>query len=495
MGVKIERDRFSESEFALFAERLARSLVALDAVLHRPGFGLGAPTIGAELELNLVDAEGRALPANRSVLAAAAHPRLTLEADRFNIECNTVPVALAGRPFSGLRSDLDEVLSAVQRAAARRGGRAIAIGILPTLRRQDLTAAALTRSARYRALSNGLRRLRQGDFTIAIDGPEPLHATCDDVTFEGANTSWQVHLKVPPADFARVYNAAQIATAPVLAVSGNAPTFLGHRLWAETRVALYRQSVDDRLDETLDDWRPGRVTFGHGWVRHGAAEQFAESVALHAPLLAVLGDEDPLEVTDAGGVPALMELRLHHGTVWRWNRAVYDGVDGGHLRVEMRALPAGPTVTDMLANTAFLVGVTLALAADADRLVTRLTFGQARRNFYAAARDGIDAELLWPSETAPSPRRIGAVELIERLLPAARTALVAAGVLPAEIDPLLAVIAARAASRQTGARWQLATLAALEGRVARDDALVQMLARYEERSAQGRPVHEWSLPG
>jgi hypothetical protein len=171
---------------------------------------------------------------------------------------------LAGRPFSALRADLDDVLAAVAAGAARHGGRIVIIGILPTLRAVDLTPASLTHSARYRALSNGLHRLRHTPFEIAIDGPEPLTTTCDDVTFEGANTSWQVHLRVAPAAFARTYNAAQIATAMVLAIAGNAPTFLGHRLWDETRVALYPQSVDDRLDGATADWRPRRVSFGHG---------------------------------------------------------------------------------------------------------------------------------------------------------------------------------------------------------------------------------------
>jgi hypothetical protein len=494
MGIEIDRDTFSDAEFARFAERLQQSLAALDDVLRRPGFGEGAATVGAELELCLVDEAGHALPYNRAVLANVAHPRLTLEADRFNLECNTRPVALAGRPFAALRADLDDVLAAVAAGAAQHAGRAVMIGILPTLHASDLEPSALTHSARYRALSRGLRRIRHAPFEIAIDGPEPLATTCDDVTFEGANTSWQVHLRVAPGDFARTYNAAQIATAPVLAVAGNAPTFLGHRLWDETRVALYRQAVDERLDASDDDWRPGRVTFGHGWVRRGAAELFAESVALHAPLLGQVFDEEPLAVATAGGVPTLGELRLHHGTVWRWNRAVYDHADGGHLRIELRALPAGPTVVDMLANAAFLLGLTLALAPEADRLVERLTFGQARRNFYAAARYGVDAELLWPSDEPPSPCRRAATALAEHLLPLARRGLVDAGVDADDIDPLLGVIAARAASRRTGARWQVAALSALSEGLDRPAALAAMLARYQGLSAGGEPVHRWPLP-
>jgi gamma-glutamyl:cysteine ligase YbdK (ATP-grasp superfamily) len=493
VGIEIDRDSFSDEEFRRFSDRLRESLAALDEVLGRPGFGLGPATIGAELELCLVDEAGLAWPHNRAVLETVAHPRLTVETDRFNLECNTRPVALAGRPFSALRHDLEEVLAAVTVGAKRHGGSIAAIGILPTLRPDDLAPEALSHSARYRALSNGLRRLRRAAFEIEIDGPEPLRATCDDVTFEGANTSWQLHLKVAPADFARTYNAAQIATAAVLAVAGNSPTFLGHRLWDETRVALYRQSVDDRIDAAIDDWRPGRVSFGHGWARRGAAELFAESVAIHEPLLALLGDEEPGAVAAAGGVPALDELRLHHGTVWRWNRAVYDAAGGGHLRIELRALPAGPTLTDMLANAAFAIGLTRALAADADRLVTRLTFGQARRNFYAAARDGVDAELLWPCDRAPSPRGRAATELVKELLPLARAGLLEAGVGATEAEPLLEVIAARAATRQTGARWQTKTLDALSPRMDRAAALAAMFARYRELASLGEPVHRWPI--
>src|SRR6185295_670300 len=156
------------------------------------------------------------------------------------------------------------------------------------------------------------------------------------------------------------------------------------RLWEETRVALFRQATDDRRDPSVE-WRPARVSFGHGWVRHGALELFAESVLQHAPLLPIASDEDARARVRAGDVPELVELRLHQGTIWRWNRAVYDPTAGGHLRIELRALPAGPSLPDMLANAAFLLGLTLALAPDAERLVTALTFGQARLNFYAAA--------------------------------------------------------------------------------------------------------------
>jgi gamma-glutamyl:cysteine ligase YbdK (ATP-grasp superfamily) len=493
MSLEIPSEEFSEADHVRFAARLQESLEALALLLARPEFGIGPTTVGAELELAIVDATGRPLPVNRAVLADAVDARIALELDRFNLEVNARPVSFTGRPFGALAAELTDALAAITGAAEPHGGRPIAIGILPTLDAGDLQPGMLTDSHRYRALSAALRRLRHEPFRIRIDGEDPLDVQCDDVTFEGANTSLQLHLRVAPPAFADTFNAAQIATAPVLAAAGNSPLLLGRRLWEETRVALFRQAVDDRVAAAEEDWRPARVSFGHGWVRRGAFELFAENVTLHPPLLPVVGDEDPIARARAGAMPALDELRLHHGTIWSWNRAVYDPTAGGHLRIELRALPAGPSVVDMVANAAFLIGLTRGLAPGADRLVSALTFGQARRNFYEAARRGLDAELLWPSPRPPSPRRVPAARLVEELLPVARDALVHDGVDPAEADGLLAVVAARAASRRTGARWQREVLARLERRQDRPAALRALVLRYLALSGSGRPVHEWPV--
>ncbi|HEY8556599.1 MAG TPA: glutamate--cysteine ligase, partial [Actinomycetes bacterium] len=290
------------------------------------------------------------------------------------------------------------------------------------------------------------------------------------------------------------FNAAQLATAPVLAVAGNSPTFLGHRLWQETRVALFKQAVDDRDTVGRSSRRVSRVAFGTGWTRTGALELLEESVRLHEPVLPVLGPEHPLDRLDEDGVPGLDELRLHQGTVWRWNRAIYDPAGGGHLRVEMRALPAGPTVVDMLANAAFLVGLTLALAPDADAFIRRVAFQQVHHNFYRAGQLGLGAELAWPLGPGGQVRAVPAAELIHRLLRVARQGLEDAGVATQEVDWLLAVIEARAACGQTGAVWQRRTLAALEPRLGRERGLAAMLEHYLEHQRTGDPVHTWLVP-
>jgi gamma-glutamyl:cysteine ligase YbdK (ATP-grasp superfamily) len=493
MGTDIDHQEFDERDYARFAGRLEECLSALGELLERPGFGAGPATLGAELELFLVDGAGRPLPHNQVIRAAAADPRVTVELNRCNLELNASPALLAGRPFAALGGELNLLVDRVAHAARDHGGRVALIGILPTLSLADLRPAMMTDVPRYRALDRGLRRLRRDPFRIRIAGADPLDLAGDDVGLEAANTSFQVHLRVDPADFTRVYNAVQLATAPVLAVSGNSPTFLGHRLWEETRIAVFKQSVDDRPGHGLRR-RPARTALGTGWVRGGALELFTESIRLHQPLLPVPGHPGPIAAS-AGPpqAPPLDELRLHQGTVWRWNRAIYDPASGGHLRIEMRALPAGPTTIDMLANAAFFIGLSLSLASQDQHWTYTLPFERADHGFHRAAQQGLSARLSWPADHRDQMRTLPAAKLVAELVPAARQGLVQAGVAAAEADGLLEVITARAASGQTGAAWQRATLAAAERRHDRQRALAVMLDCYLHCADTGLPVHTWPL--
>jgi gamma-glutamyl:cysteine ligase YbdK (ATP-grasp superfamily) len=488
MGQRIDRDVFDEEDYARFRQRLVDCLAILSDLLDRPGFGVGPASVGAELELFLVDTAARPLRRNQEVCAATADPRVTLELDRFNMELNSSPTGLAGHPFTGLGDELSLLLGRVGEAAKTYGGRLTAVGILPTLRRSDLGLDVITDAPRYVALNNGLRRLRQDTFRIRIDGPEPLELLSDDVAVEGANTSFQVHLRVNPADFTRTYNAVQLASAPAVALAANSPTFLGHHLWDETRIALCKQSIDDRNGREPRR-RLARVALGTGWLREGPLELFAESVRLHQPLLPVLGDRDPSDIGGPGQGPALEELRLHQGTVWRWNRAIYDPAAGGHLRIEMRALPAGPTVIDMMANAAFLLGLSLWLARQDERWTYVLSFERAEHNFYQAAQHGLAAQLTWP--VGGQVRVIPAAQLLVDLLPHARDGLVGGGVAVDEADRLLDVISSRVTTGQTGAVWQRTVLAHAEQRLPRDSALAAMLKQYLACAAGEQPVHTW----
>jgi len=216
---------------------------------------------------------------------------------------------------------------------------------------------------------------------------------------------------------------------------------------------------------------------------------FEENIRYFPALLPICESEDPVAELDHGTTPQLAEMSLHNGTVYRWNRPVYAAVDGvPHLRVENRVLPAGPSVVDVMANAAFYYGLVRTLAEAQRPVWTAMSFATAEENLHEAARHGLDAQLYWPG--------LGDVPVAElvprRLLPLAREGLASWGVAPAQADHLLGIIEQRCITGQTGAAWQIATVARLTERGAdRPEALRQMTQRYIEHMHTNEPVHTW----
>lgn len=483
MGQEISKERFTAADHARFRARVEEQLPVLAAVLARPGFGRGPMSAGVEVELALVDPDGRPAHRNEEVAELLLADQVSLELDRFSAEYDTPPVPLDGRPFSRLADDLRRGLGRIDAAAGQVGARPVLVGTLPTLRADDLVAPdVLTSSPRYMALARGLEGIKTDD-RIAIDGvAESLDVTLPGVAAEGANAALQVHLRVPPDRFAATLDAAHLVSAPAVAVAANSPFFLGRDLWDETRIPLFEQAVSGLAAARAGD---SRAFLAHGWTDDGIAGVFREDVAVFPPLLPELADEDP------GDPPALAELRLHAGSVWRWNRPVYDPSGGGHVRIELRALPTGPTVTDMAANAAFLVGATLALAERPRP--AGMPFAAVRANLGAAARHGLGARLAWPEGDDAVATRTAA-EVVAGLLPSAEEALVAAGVAAEEAAAHLEVIAERLRTGATGAVWQRRAVAALEPAAGREAALRAMTLAMAAYGHDGPPVARWGIP-
>ena len=487
MGIEINRTSFSPDDFAAFRAALERNLEELEDALARPGFGRGEASLGAELEMYIVDGDGRPLHLNQEIQAVMGDPQLTLELNRYNLEYNLSPYRIADSPFARTEQEILQCLSRLREVAAQQGGRILPIGILPTLQQSDFGPHCITDRRRYHALVRQLLERRGDSFRIDINGADPLQLDMTDITLEGANTSFQVHYRLDPARYADTYNAVQLSTPLVLAMAANSPTLFGHRLWHETRIPLFKQSIDTRQIDRYGWNEPARVNFGQGWIRHDALEMFREVVRIYPPLLPLCAQETPA----GNSAPALAELRLHQSTVWLWNRPVYDDVDGGQLRIEMRALPAGPTAMDMVANAAFHIGLAEGLRDDINRLLPGLPFRLAEYNFYRAAQFGLDAKILWPEKDQSGFAEQPLTQLVERLLPVAHKGLLGIGVHADEAARYLQVIEARLARRQTGAAWQLQRLGALAQGKNREQAPAAMLEEFLQLSEQNIPVAEW----
>ncbi|MEV6504336.1 glutamate-cysteine ligase family protein [Streptomyces prunicolor] len=496
MGEKIVAGPFELADRQRYRAKLRRCLTGLERLLAEKRFDRPRNLMGLEIELNLVGSDGMPRMLNGEVLERIASRDFQTELAMFNLEVNIAPHRLEGRVFDRLAEEIRTSLAYAHRKAGEVDAGILMIGILPTLDRDDLVSSNLSAVDRYTLLNDQIVAARGEDFVLDIDGVEHLTCTSGSIVPEAACTSVQLHLQVTPDRFADVWNAAQAVAAVQVAVGANSPFLFGRELWHESRPPLFQQATDTRPPELQAQGVRPRTWFGERWVT-SAYDLFEENLRFFPPLLPIHDDEEPLDVLDAGGIPTLAELVLHNGTVYRWNRPVYGIADGvPHLRVENRVLPAGPTVTDVIANTAFYYGVVRALAEESRPVWTRLPFEAAAANFDTACRHGIDARLLWPRRgRLGGVTEIDAVALVrDELLPLAEAGLDAWGVEPADRDLYLGVIDERCRRRANGATWQSATFhRALEQGLARDAALAATTRRYSELMHLGEPVHTWPV--
>ncbi|GFG74115.1 glutamate--cysteine ligase [Mycobacterium botniense] len=490
MGEEVKRAAYNRAHRRQYRRKVQLCLDVFETMLAQSSFEFDRPLTGMEIECNLVDSEYRPAMANQPVLAAIADPAYQTELGAYNIELNVPPRPLAGHTVLELEADVRASLNAAEAKANTNGTHIVMIGILPTLMPGHLTEGWMSESTRYAALNDSIFSARGEDIQIDISGPEPLSLHSASIAPESACTSVQLHLQVPPGVFAHNWNAAQVLAGPQLALGANSPYFFGHQLWAETRIELFTQATDTRPNELKAQGVRPRVWFGERWIT-SIFDLFEENVRYFPSLLPEVSDEDPVAELAAGRTPQLAELRLHNGTVYRWNRPVYDVVDGRpHLRVENRVLPAGPTVVDMLANSVFYYGVLRVLSEDDRPLWTKMSFTAAHANFLNAARHGIAARMHWPGVGEVTTDEL----VLRHLLPMADEGLRRWDVAVEARDRFLGVIEGRAKTGRNGAVWQVSTVRSLqEAGMTRPAALAEMLRRYCENMHTNEPVHVWDL--
>jgi len=473
-----------------FARALLDDLTALERMIAAGAFEVGVRRIGAEQELFLIDDSGRAVDVAQAVLAKLSDPCFTTELGQFNLEFNLPPDRFGPGFLERLEASLRTAISQVRAAARAEGADVLLVGVLPSLTLPDLGDERITQKARYVELNRAIMELAGGSVRTLISGIDDLQIEHSNVLLEACNTSFQIHWQTTPAKFAAEYNLAQVIAAPVLAAAANSPLLLQHRLWHETRIALFQQSLDFRSTSgrRRDTWQ--RVSFGGGWV-DSVLDLYQEQVARYGLLVTTENEELSTTVLARGETPRLTALSLHNGTVYQWNRACYGITEGKpHLRIEHRPLPAGPTVLDEVANAALFFGLMSGLGARLGDVRNAFRFGDVKTNFQAAARYGLKASLHWTGGRVLPATAL----LLEELIPVAREGLAEAGVGASERDRYLDIIEDRVRTGRTGAQWQLDAFEHLEqakSRVVRTELLVRAMS---ERERSGAPVHQWSVP-
>jgi len=459
MGDKIVSDQYDQQHFQGFSKAVLNDLAALECMLNAGMMEDDVLRIGAEQEMFFIDSTMHPSPIVMEVISQADDTRLTTEIGRFNIEANLTPLEFKGDCLSSLECEINDIIGKVRSAAANFGCSAILCGILPTIQQSDLVESNLTPSPRYTELNRVLTALHGDDRMVHIKGLDEMSLHLKDTFIEFCNTSFQVHFQPRIQDFISTYNWAQAVTAPVLAASVNSPLLLGSRLWHETRLALFQHAVDERSPMHHERNRPARVTFGRDWVRSSMIDLFREDVARFRIILTRETQENSLLSIEAGKVPALAAWRMHNSTVWRWNRACYGVIDNRpSLRIEARFLPSGPSVPDQIANAALLLGLLVALPQEFGDVCGRMSFDDAKTNFFSAARNGLRSQMTWIDGRYYPVRKL----LIRELIPRAREGLRSINIAPDDIDRYLGILEERVRRGMTGSQWMLDSLAHMD---------------------------------
>lgn len=470
MGEEISRRYFDAEDFSAFRQKLDEETNLLRGLFERQEFSERGNVIGFELEAWLVDHDGNPLPQNKDFLDRLDNPLVVPELAEFSVELNGSPSALTGRVFSRLQDELDATWRACREAADAMGCHLVIIGILPTVEQSMLSSDYMSQMVRYQSLNDRVMALRDGKpLEIKIEGDPDLVTTHSDVMLEAAATSFQIHLQCRPENAVRDFNASIIASAPIVAASANSPFLFGHSLWDETRIPLFEQAVE------VGERYPARVSFGKGYVEHSLLEVFEENQRDHLILIPAVQDSPPSKFS---------HVRFHNGTLWRWNRPLlgFDFDGQVHLRIEHRVVPAGPTIKDCIANSAFFFGLVCGMGVQSRGMEDSLPFAVAKKNFYAAARFGLNAKIRWGKRS----RTVRSL-IIDELLPLARLGLQSQDIPESEIADYLDVVAGRVDSGLNGAAWQRRW-------VARNGPDMHGLVRaYRELQDQGEPVHCWDV--
>jgi hypothetical protein len=489
VGEQVAARVFSREDRQQYRQKVRACLDVFARMLAESRFDAQTASFGLEIELNLTDEAGDPALANAAALEAIADPDFQTEIGQFNLEINIAPRLLGGSVFSELERDVRASLNRAESLARGTGSHMMVIGILPTVTERHLNAESFSHDARYALLNEQIFAARGEDLHISIAGVERLSTYADTIAPEAACTSVQLHQQVEPETFADYWNASQAIAGVQAAVGANSPFFFGKELWRETRIALFEQATDTRPEELKAQGVRPRVWFGERWIT-SIFDLFEENVRYFPALLPVCEQEDPAATLERGDVPRLGELRLHNGTIYRWNRPIYDVSRGRpHLRVENRLLPAGPTVVDTLANAALYYGLVRVLAEEERPLWSQMSFSAAEENFHSGARDGIHARVYWPGVGD-----VPAAELVlRRLLPLAHEGLERWGVDPADRDRLLGIVERRCVTQRNGAAWQSETFHRLydEHKIERPEALREMTVRYRDHMHANEPVHTW----
>ena len=473
MGEEIQKEHFEQADYDRFQQRLEQETEVVRALFADNAFDNESRMLGYELELCLADGSGNPSKNNIEIIDATKNPLFTSELAKFNMEINGNPFPYRGDIFNRVEADLNDLFQQAAEAARSYDTRIGMFGVFPSVTQEHLNPDGyMTELHRYNQLNRQLLSMRGKPIHLLLDGDEQLEVEKHDVMLEALATSLQIHLQVPFDEIVPTYHAGLWSSMLILGATANSPLVLGKCCWQESRIGIFKQAVDTRNAQEIEDHIIPRVHLGKRYI--DSLLDLFEDNFYYSPILPEVIDR-PLE--------DLHHLALHNGTIWRWVRPIIarNKDDSYHLRLELRVVPSGPTLVDTLANIVFYVGLTEGLKSLGD-VLTQVPYETLETDFYSAAREGLDASVHWPDGQELPLKQL----LLEQALPLARANLKQSGI--EDTDRWLDIIEARVRLEATGAHW-------ISSHWKRFGDSARLVREYIDQAQTNQPVHQWQDPG
>ena len=473
MGSEISHRVFTKEDFIAFEKALfheheyVKGLFAKGSEIFSNKY-----RIGYELEVCILDSDNLPNPINKEILDDIHSPLFTNELAKYDLEINGNVFELNGDAPLKLDEDMLSLWDEGQASAKKFNAELGLFGVLPSLKLKHFNKTLFQSDMhRYTLVSQRMRELRHEPVKILFQGEDEVSLEKDDVMLEALGTSLQIHLQIPFDESVAYYHAALLASVVLLGFSANSPLVLGKRAWHESRIAIFEQSVDTRNKERREHGDEKRVHFAHGYI-NSWMDLFEQNNAFKI----IFADVKELPVSE------LHHFSLHNGTIWRWIRPILDrDKDGKHtLRLELRALPSGPTLIDTQVNIWFFIGLIEGFVKSKIDL-QKIPFETLKDDFYSVAKTGLNTKFHEPKDT----KKVSLKEwILNDGLSLTKIGLDSFGI--ADADEYLNIIKERTSNGQNGASWQLEHFKKFNN-------IPKLMEDYMKNSEQNIPVHKWSL--
>ncbi|MBT4761008.1 MAG: glutamate--cysteine ligase [Bdellovibrionaceae bacterium] len=475
MGAEISTTKFSNNDFEQFKSSLKKETLLLGQWLKDQSFCNEGYSFGAELESWIVDKKTKPFALNEELIKNINNKQVVHELSKFNIEINSDAFNLSNNVLHKIHNNLDNLFSTCAIEAHKAQAQLMLVGTLPQLQGQDLSINSMTDQNRFKAINDQLFNNKDSS-EIYITGKDELKLTNNNIMPAAAATSFQIHWKVPVSEAAQIYNASQVASSIVLAISANSPYVLGKELWEESRIPLFEHAISSSpfLSNNKTAKRTG---FGDNYISEDIFDYFLKNFLNHSVLL-------PKDFSP--NLRDFSHLKLHNGTIWRWNRPLIGSNNDGtpHIRIEHRVQAAGPSIIDSVANMAFFLGLTHSLTQSQIPMEFQLPFSLAEKNFYRTAKHGLNSKVSWFHGSQHNVKDL----ILNELLDQAASGLEQMGIDQKDIQKYLYdIMKNRVETGQTGSQWQKKSL----DKHHRD--FNKMSQDYINNQNEKIPVHKWKI--